>query len=296
MALPDPFPSHRLPIPLAVFRLEMATVHARHLELRFSTTPFPTVLGMFYTVLYLLPASSSSTDSDGPEALVVPLISSIPRFATDFYPPSSLTLGGSSICYRIGSTGDSGATVLVPLVFGLAGLVVFVTYEATIATHPIVPLALMANATSISGYVQSFCIGLNTLAVIYFFPVYFQACKGVSPVLSGIYTLSLCAFAPASILAGLSVKATSRYRPQMWIAWVIVLVAMGLLSASTTYGIGTSLGYLVLLGLGSGYVLRLFVDPRTVVFLVSRLWVLTTPCARVLYAAAVYPIQANVVQ
>ncbi|KAF8550726.1 hypothetical protein OG21DRAFT_1468300 [Imleria badia] len=27
-------------------------------------------------------------------------------------------------------------------------------------------------------------------------------------------------------------------------------------------------------------------------FLVSRLWVLTTPCARVLYAAAVYPIQA----
>ena len=134
-------------------------------------------------------------------------------------------------------------------------------------------------------YVQSFCIALNTLAVackdgpstfvLYtyspvthsfptdFFPVYFQACKGVSPVLSGIYTLSLCAFAPASILAGMSVKATGRYRPQMWVAWVIVLIPMGLLSYPTTnamgMGIGTSVGYLVLLGFGTGYVPRPFV-------------------------------------
>jgi MFS family permease len=156
-----------------------------------------------------------------------------------------------------GTTAPWGsATVLVPLVLGVVGLVVFKAYEATIASHPLVPLALVTNATSISGYIQSFCISLNTLAVVYFFPVYFQACKGASPVLSGIYTLSLCAFAPAAILAGLSVKATGRYRPQMWVAWVIVLIAMGLLSAPTTnaigMGIGTSVGYLVLLGLGTG--------------------------------------------
>lgn len=95
-----------------------------------------------------------------------------------------------------------------------------------------------------------------------FFPVYFQACKGVSPVVSGVYTLGLCAFAPAAILVGLSVKATGRYRPQMWAAWVVVLIAMGLLSALTTdsasdtmgTGIAASVGYLVLLGLGTGYV------------------------------------------
>lgn len=144
-------------------------------------------------------------------------------------------------------------------------------------------------------YVQSFCIGLNLLAVTCesvqmtalttfvhsqpfpfptdFFPVYFQACMGASPVLSGIYILSLCAFAPAAIFAGLSVKVTGRYRPQMWIAWVIVLVAMGLLSGSTTYGIGTSTGYLVTLGLGSGYVPYLFIHPSCIVhldFLSSR--------------------------
>ena len=59
-------------------------------------------------------------------------------------------------------------------------------------------------------YIQSFCLGIYTLAIVCtftyltcspaytfslptdFFPVYFQACKGVSPNLSGIYTLSLC--------------------------------------------------------------------------------------------------------
>lgn len=91
-----------------------------------------------------------------------------------------------------------------------------------------------------------------------FFPVYFQACKGDSPVVSGVYTLSLCTFAPAAIFAGLSVKATGRYRPQMWVAWVIVLTAMGLLSAPTMNamgrGVGMSLGYSALLGLGIGYV------------------------------------------
>ncbi|KAF8141325.1 MFS general substrate transporter [Boletus edulis] len=156
-----------------------------------------------------------------------------------------------------GTTAPWGSTmVVIPLALGLVGIVLFVVYETTIAAHPLVPLALMTNATSISGYVQSFCNALNTLAVIYFSPVYFQACKGVSPVLSGIYTLCLCAFAPAAILAGLSVKATGRYRPQMWVAWVIVLIAMGLLSSPATdgieTGIGTSLGYLVLLGFGSG--------------------------------------------
>ncbi|KAI9572008.1 major facilitator superfamily domain-containing protein [Boletus coccyginus] len=168
----------------------------------------------------------------------------------------------STVAYTIGLTWGGAtapwgsATVLVPLVLGLVGLVVFISYEATIASHPLVPLALMMNTTSISGYIQSFCIALNMFAVVYFFPVYFQACKGDSPVVSGVYTLSLCTFAPAAIFAGLSVKATGRYRPQMWVAWVIVLTAMGLLSAPTMNamgrGVGMSLGYLALLGLGIG--------------------------------------------
>ena len=122
---------------------------------------------------------------------------------------------------------------------------------------------------------------LPTFIILDFFPVYFQACKGVSPILSGIYTLCLCAFAPGAILTGMSVKATGRYRPQIWIAWVIVLIAMGLLSAPAINGvgtkIGTSLGYLVLLGLGNRCVLLAPVRSR--LFILASHFLLSESCA-----------------
>ncbi|KAG9308139.1 MFS general substrate transporter [Chiua virens] len=168
----------------------------------------------------------------------------------------------STVVYTIGLTWGgttapwNSVAVIMPVVLGLVGLVVFIAYEARFATHPLVPLALMTNATTVSGYIQAFCVTLNTLAVVYFFPVYFQACKGVSPILSGIYTLGLCTFAFSAILVGASVKVMGRYRPQMWAGWVIVLVTMSFLSAITPNAmetdIATSVGFLILLGVGTG--------------------------------------------
>jgi hypothetical protein len=88
-----------------------------------------------------------------------------------------------------------------------------------------------------------------------FIPVYFQACKGASPVTSGVYQLAFASLAPAAIAAGLSVKATERYRPQMWIAWTLIIIALGLMSTLlATDSLGKSTGYLALLGWGIGYV------------------------------------------
>lgn len=56
----------------------------------------------------------------------------------------NLLVIGSTVACTIGLTWGGttapwgSATVLVPLVLGLTGLVVFIAYEATIATHPIV--------------------------------------------------------------------------------------------------------------------------------------------------------------
>ena len=50
----------------------------------------------------------------------------------------------STVAYTIGLTWGGitapwgSATVLVPLVLGLVGLVIFIVYEATHATHPLV--------------------------------------------------------------------------------------------------------------------------------------------------------------
>lgn len=89
-----------------------------------------------------------------------------------------------------------------------------------------------------------------------FFPIYFQGCKGDSPVASGVKTLAFASLAPAAIITGLSVNATGRYRVQMWISWTIIIVALGLMSTlHATDALGKSIGYLLFLGFGIGYVM-----------------------------------------
>lgn len=47
----------------------------------------------------------------------------------------------------------SSARTLVPLIVGVVGLVVFLAYEAYLAKEPTVPIHLLQNRTSLSGYV-----------------------------------------------------------------------------------------------------------------------------------------------
>ncbi|KAF8548720.1 MFS general substrate transporter [Imleria badia] len=165
----------------------------------------------------------------------------------------------STAAYTIGLTWGGiaapwgSATVLIPLVLGLVGLGAFIAYDATLAKHPLVPFSLMTNMTSISGYVQTFCSFVTIFAVVYYLPVYFQACKGASPVLSGVYSLAFSLLGPAAIVTGITVKVTGRYRLQSWIGWTIIVIAVGLMSTIlATDLLSKSVGYAALLGLGAG--------------------------------------------
>ncbi|KAF8553816.1 MFS general substrate transporter [Imleria badia] len=167
----------------------------------------------------------------------------------------------SIVAYTIGLTWGgitapwSSATVLVPLVLGFVGLVVFIAYEAIYAKYPLVPFSLLTNLTSISGYIQTFCSSVVTVGAIYFCPVYFQACKGASPYMSGVYILAFSSAVPSGIITGLSITATKRYRPQIWVGWTIVIVGFGLMSTIlATDPLGKSIGYFVIFGLGAGVV------------------------------------------
>ncbi|KAF9236982.1 MFS general substrate transporter [Melanogaster broomeanus] len=129
----------------------------------------------------------------------------------------------------------NSATVFAPLIIGLLGLVAFIVYEATLATNPLVPISLLTNWTGISGYLQAFVASVLALCVTYYFPVFFQGCKGASPVI------------------GLLVKKTGRYRPQIWVGWCILLVGLGLMStlrANTSPAF--AVGFLVIIGIGIG--------------------------------------------
>lgn len=87
-----------------------------------------------------------------------------------------------------------------------------------------------------------------------YLPIYYQACKDASPVGSGVDLLGLCfATGPSSIIAGISIAKTKRYRPQMWFAWCMMILGMGLTSTITeTTSRATSIGFQILLGVGVG--------------------------------------------
>ncbi|KAK0191701.1 iron permease [Armillaria mellea] len=146
--------------------------------------------------------------------------------------------------------------VLVPLCVGSIGLAAFFLYEFWLAEQPLVPIALMGNRTTLSGYLQTFILPIPFFALAYYMPLYFQVCKGFSPLKSGVQLLALALLGPTfAIIAGISVKVTQRYRPQIWVGWIIEIVGMGLLgSTSSTTAIGTVIGFEIIAGAGFGVV------------------------------------------
>ncbi|KAI0365458.1 Mfs1.1 [Pilatotrama ljubarskyi] len=170
---------------------------------------------------------------------------------------NTLVIGASCACV-IGLTWGGvefpwpSAQVLVPLCIGAATFVVWLVYELRFCAHPVVPFQLLSNRTSLSGYI--FIASFVNLELIYFLPVYYQACKDASPTASGIDLFGLCfSTGPISIIAGVSVAKTKGYRLQLWAAWCLVLVGLGLLSTLTEDSSrAASIGYQIIVGTGIG--------------------------------------------
>jgi len=103
--------------------------------------------------------------------------------------------------------------VLAPLICGMFGLLGALIYEAWFATNPCVPLTIMANRTSLSGYFGTFIHGMVSIIVFFFLPLYFQACKLASPLRSGLYFFPMAVMiSPAAIVQGISISKTGNYR------------------------------------------------------------------------------------
>ncbi|KAJ2998456.1 hypothetical protein NUW54_g7027 [Trametes sanguinea] len=136
----------------------------------------------------------------------------------------ALTWGG--IQYPWGS-----AHVLAPLIIGSTLLGGFLLFEKFVPAEPTIPLDIMANRTSFCGYLGTFFHGLVTLSVIYYLPVYFQACKGATPIQSSVKVFATTFIvSPFSIVCGVMVKATNKYRPMNYIGWALMVTGAGLLS------------------------------------------------------------------
>lgn len=97
---------------------------------------------------------------------------------------------------------------------------------------------------------------LNLLLTVYidFLPLYFQACKGASPVKAGVELFGLAlSVGPVLLITGATIAITKSYRPQLWLAWVLFVLGMGVLSTlHADSPLARAIGFSSFIGVGGG--------------------------------------------
>ena len=92
-----------------------------------------------------------------------------------------------------------------------------------------------------------------------YLPVYFQACKGASPVRSGVDVLPYSfSIAPFAIVAGATATGMNKFKPQNIIAWIFVTIGMGLQSTlHENSAIRNWVGFQIVTGIGLGLLVNI---------------------------------------
>jgi len=143
---------------------------------------------------------------------------------------------------------------LVPLILGLVGILAFAPYELYVAKEPMVRFSVFNNASSRILYFQTFLHGVILWSLLYYGPIYFEAVKGLSPIITGVALFpETFTVAPASIVVGILTSITGRYRWAIWSGWFLTTLGMGLLYLQDVHTSTVAWVFLNLVpGLGTG--------------------------------------------
>ncbi|KAL8938260.1 MAG: hypothetical protein Q9211_003289 [Gyalolechia sp. 1 TL-2023] len=119
---------------------------------------------------------------------------------------------------------------LVPLCLGIAGLITFAAYEEVVAAEPLIPLVIFKNRTSAVSFISTVLHGMILWSLLYYLPLYYEAVKGFSPVLSGVALFpQTFTVAPSTVVVGILITVTGRYRWAIWSGWVLTVLGTGIL-------------------------------------------------------------------
>jgi hypothetical protein len=98
---------------------------------------------------------------------------------------------------------------LVPLLIGIAGVVAFGFYERRLShkafdsngfllpgsnIEPIIRFTIFSNTTMLITYLQTILHGIILWALLYFLPLYYEAVKGYTPIITGVAILPETSF------------------------------------------------------------------------------------------------------
>jgi EmrB/QacA subfamily drug resistance transporter len=147
--------------------------------------------------------------------------------------------------------------------FGIAGAVLAIAWVVAerYAKEPVLPLHLFSVRTFGVSSAMSFIVGFAMFGGIVFLPLFLQDVRGLSPTISGLRLLPLMVgLVATSIISGIAITRTGRYRAFPILGSVLVVIGLYLLAF---LHINTSMlvmsGDMVVLGLGIGMLLQVLV-------------------------------------
>ena len=118
---------------------------------------------------------------------------------------------------------------LVPLILGIFGILGFILYEAYVPDEPLVPLAIFRQRTAYVNYFGTFIQGLALWCLVYYLPLYYEGVKDYSPTIVGVVVFpETFTIAPASIVVGVVISKTGRFRWSIWTGWFLATLGLGL--------------------------------------------------------------------
>lgn len=153
----------------------------------------------------------------------------------------------------------SSYEVILPLILGFVGLAGFLFFESQpkLAPQPTVPLRVMSNRTSATGFVLAFIQTMAMIWPLFFLPVYFQGVLKSSTTMSGVKLLpSILALIPGTAVGGAVMNKTGRYRPVQHVGFALVTIGFGLYSMLDEHSsTGWWVGFQILFSFGVGSVM-----------------------------------------
>jgi MFS family permease len=170
--------------------------------------------------------------------------------------------------------------VICLIVFGLLVGIVFVFYEAKVATSPLMPMHILRRRSSVASLLLCFMHGFVSLKIQfaetntnvnqvnvsswYFLPLYFQAVRGTSPLYSGLLILPITVFQSiVGLFAGFLISYTGRYLELIWVGMTLTCLGFGLF---ITLSISTSLAKIVIIEIVAGLGVGLVFQPALIAF------------------------------
>ena len=137
---------------------------------------------------------------------------------------------------------------------GLALTVLFVFWEAKIASEPIIPMHLFRNRVFSVSNAMALVVGITMMGSLIYLSVYLQFVVGYSPTGAGLAILPMMlGVGPAAMITGIAISKIGKYKPFPIVGSAIAVLGMFLLSRLGVHTSALDRGlYMLVLGLGLG--------------------------------------------